>query len=214
MPTASGSWLRAGSVLLVASLCLWLAACGDPKQPPLPRLAPDDVVLAFGDSITHGVGAPSDSQSYPEVLSALIGRRVVRDGVPGEVTAQSLERLPASLDEYRPKLLLLCLGGNDMLRDLDPADTESNLREMVKLARDRGVAVVLIAVPEPRLIGGVAEFYRRVADDLDVPVEERVLLDVLRDRDYKSDPIHPNAQGYRKMAQALADLLRGAGAIQ
>ena len=212
MRAASGSWLRAGS-LLAASLCLWLAACGDPRQPPLPRIGPDDVVLAFGDSITYGVGAPSDNQSYPEVLGALIGRHVVRDGVPGEVTAQGLERLPASLDEYQPKLLLLCLGGNDMLRDLDPADTEANLREMIEVARERGVAVVLIAVPEPRLIGGVAQFYRRVAEDLGIPLEERVLLDVLKDRDYKSDPIHPNAEGYRRMAQALAELLRNAGAI-
>ena len=212
MRAASGSWLRAGS-LLAAGLCLWLAACGDPRRPPLPRIGPDDVVLAFGDSITHGVGAPSDSQSYPEVLGELIGRHVVRDGVPGEVTAQGLERLPESLDEYQPKLLLLCLGGNDMLRDLDPADTEANLREMIELARERGVAVVLIAVPEPRLIGGVAQFYRRVAEDLGIPLEERVLLDVLKDRDYKSDPIHPNAEGYRRMAQALAELLRDAGAI-
>jgi lysophospholipase L1-like esterase len=212
MRAASGSWLRAGS-LLAAGLCLWLAACGDPRQPHLPRIGPDDVVLAFGDSITHGVGAPSDSQSYPEVLGELIGRHVVRDGVPGEVTAQGLERLPESLDEYQPKLLLLCLGGNDMLRDLDPADTEANLREMIELARGRGVAVVLIAVPEPRLIGGVAQFYRRVAEDLGIPLEERVLLDVLKDRDYKSDPIHPNAEGYRRMAQALAELLREAGAI-
>ena len=137
----------------------------------------------------------------------------MRDGVPGEVTAQGLARLPASLDEYRPKLLLLCLGGNDMLHDLDPAATEANLREMVKLARSRGVAVVLIAVPRPRLIGGAAEFYRRVADELDVPLEDEVLVDVLRDNQYKSDMIHPNALGYRKMAQALAELLRGAGAI-
>jgi lysophospholipase L1-like esterase len=134
--------------------------------------------------------------------------------VPGEVTAQGLARLPASLDEYQPKLLLLCLGGNDMLHGLDPAGTEANLREMVKLARSRGVAVVLIAVPKPRLIGGAAEFYRRVADELDVPLEDEVLVDVLRDNQYKSDMIHPNALGYRKIAQALADLLRNAGAIQ
>jgi len=171
-------------------------------------------VLAFGDSITHGVGAGSDGETYPEVLAELIGRPVVRDGVPGEVTAEGLARLPASLDEYRPKLLLLCLGGNDMLRDVDPGTTEANLREMVELARSRGVAVVLIAVPKPRLIGGAAELYRRVADELDIPLEDEVLVEVLRDNRYKSDMIHPNAQGYRRLAQALADLLREAGAIR
>jgi acyl-CoA thioesterase I len=212
MPAAPAPWLRTGTLLLTA-LCLWLAAC-DHRKAPLPRLGSDDVVLAFGDSITYGVGAPSDDETYPEVLAQLIDRHVVRDGVPGEVTAQGLARLPRSLDEYRPKLLLLCLGGNDMLRDIDPAATEANLREMIKLARDRGVAVVLIAVPKPRLIGGAAEFYRRIADELDVPLEDEVLVDVLRDTRYKSDMIHPNALGYRKVAQALADLMRGAGAVQ
>ena len=212
MRAASGSWLRAGSLLPAAALCLWLAACG--RAPPsLPPLGADDVVLAFGDSITYGVGAASGAIDS-EALAQLIGRAVVRDEVPGAVTAQGLARLPSSLDEYQPKLLLLCLGGNDMLHDLDPAAIEANLREMVKLARSRGVAVVLIAVPKPRLIGGAAEVYRSVADELDVPLEDKVLVDVLRDNRYKSDLIHPNALGYRKMAQALADLLRKTGAIQ
>ena len=126
--------------------CGWRPADGG--HPSLPPLGSDDVVLAFGDSITLRGRRASEGETYPEVLAQLIGRPVVRDGVPGEVTAQGLARLPASLDEYRPKLLLLCLGGNDMLRDLDPAATEANLREMVKLARSRGVAVVLIAVPK------------------------------------------------------------------
>jgi acyl-CoA thioesterase-1 len=213
MPAASWSWrhvTRAGGIV---ALCLWLSACGR-TQPDLPSLGTDDVVLAFGDSITYGVGAASGGETYPEVLAELIGRPVVRDGVPGEVTAEGLARLPASLEEYRPKLLLLCLGGNDMLRDVDGDTTEANLREMVELARSRGVAVVLIAVPQPRLIGGAAELYRRVADELDVPLEDEVLVEVLRDNRYKSDMIHPNAQGYRRLAQALADLLRKSGAIQ
>ena len=213
MPAASWSWRRIARMGSVVALCLSLGACGR-TQPPLPSLGPDDVVLAFGDSITYGVGVGSGGETYPEVLAELIGRPVVGDGVPGEVTADGLVRLPASLDEHRPRLLLLCLGGNDMLRDVDPGTTEANLRNMVELARSRGVAVVLIAVPQPRLIGGAAGFYRRVADELDIPLEEEVLVAVLRDNQYKSDMIHPNAQGYRRLAQALAELLRNSGAIQ
>jgi lysophospholipase L1-like esterase len=210
MRVGSRSRAYAGVLLLAAGLCL--EAC-DKRQPPLPRLAPEDVVLAFGDSITYGTGAQREEETYPQVLAQLIGRRVVRDGVPGEVTAQGLERLPASLEAHRPRLLLLCLGGNDMLRNLDLDAAEANLRGMVQLARERGVSVVLIGVPEPRLFGGIADFYRRVAEDLGVPLEERALPDILKDNRYKSDPIHPNAQGYRRMAEAVARLLREAGAI-
>jgi lysophospholipase L1-like esterase len=200
--------LRTLAALFVA---LTLAACGA-KTPQLSKLGPDDVVLAFGDSLTYGTGAGPE-EAYPRVLSGLIDRQVVSAGVPGEVTAGGLERLPGVLDEVRPKLVLLCLGGNDMLRKMSSAETESNLRAMVQLARARGIAVMLIGVPEPVLFGGTAAFYEALARDLKVPLEEKVLADVLFDKELKSDQIHPNARGYRRMAEAIAELLHKAGAV-
>jgi acyl-CoA thioesterase I len=206
---AAARWgLRAGALLLAVGL---LAACGK-STPALPKLGTDDVVLAFGDSLTYGTGA-REEESYPAVLRRLIGRRVERAGFPGEVTEQGVQRLPGLLDAHRPRLLLLCMGGNDMLQKVDPAATEANLRTMVHLARERGMGVVLIGVPKPELFGGVAEFYPKIATDLGIPLEDQVLKDVLYDRDYKSDAIHPNAQGYRKVAEAMAKLLRRAGAV-
>jgi lysophospholipase L1-like esterase len=204
-----GSVRTARTLLLLGLLCLSAAACKY-KQPPLPHIGPDDVILAFGDSLTYGAGA-SEEQSYPVVLAGMIGRKVVRDGVPGEVTQGGLQRLPASLEEHRPRLLLLCLGGNDMLQRVPPETTEANLRAMVRLARDQGVSVVLIGVPRP--MGGTADFYERVAKDLSVPLEADAVKEALYDRALKSDPIHPNAQGYRLMAEAIASLLRAAGAL-
>ena len=192
-------------------MLLLLFACSD-APPPLPRLGADDVVLAFGDSITYGSGA-GPQESYPAVLAQLIDRRVVGEGVPGEVTANGLQRLPEVLDEVKPKILLLCLGGNDMLRKVESVATESNLRTMVRMARDRGVAVVLIAVPKPALFGGNASFYQAIAKEDDLHLESEILKDILYDNEFKADPIHPNAKGYRRMAEAVAELLRKAGAV-
>jgi lysophospholipase L1-like esterase len=178
----------------------------------LPRLGADDVVLAFGDSITYGTGARPE-ESYPEMLAQLIGRRVVGAGVPGEVTANGLQRLPEVLDEVKPKILLLCLGGNDMLRKVDPVAIEANLRTMVRIAKDRGIAVVLIAVPKPALFGGNAVFYETIARENDLPLEGHILRDVLFDNEFKADPLHPNARGYRRLAEAIAALLRRTGAV-
>jgi len=188
-----------------------LAACGE-DIPRLPVVGQSDVIVAFGDSLTFGTGA-APGESYPEALSGLIGRSVIAAGVPGEQTRGGRARLESVLEEHQPKILLLCLGGNDMLRRVNTAEIEANLRRMVDIARSRGVAVVLIAVPKPALFGGNAEFYRRIAEDLDLPLENEVLDDVLKDNSLKSDPIHPNARGYRRMAEAIAELLKKAGAV-
>ena len=200
--------LRSLVVVLVLSA---LAACGE-KPPQLAKLGGDDVVLAFGDSLTYGTGAGTE-EAYPNVLSKLIGRQVVGAGVPGETTADGLERLPAVLDEVKPRLVLLCMGGNDMLRRADPASIESNLRAMVQLARARGIGVVLIGVPEPALFGGTAGFYAKLAQEFGIPLENHVMHEVLFDNGLKSDPIHPNAKGYHRLAEAIAELLRRAGAV-
>jgi lysophospholipase L1-like esterase len=189
---------------------LALAACGDrAKLKPLPG---DAVVLAFGDSLTFGTGA-NDAESYPAQLETLIGRRVVRSGVPGEVSAQALERLPAALDENAPKLLLLCIGGNDFLRRLGNGQAERNVRAMVQLAKSRGVDVFLIGTPEPALLPSPPAFYGTVAKEFGIPYEGDVITQVLKDTSLKSDPIHPNARGYRVIAERVAERLRKAGAI-
>ena len=197
---------------LLASILLVLALAGCSERPKLERLAPDAVVLAFGDSLTYGIGAAED-ESYPAQLQNLIGRRVVRAGVPGEVTAQALARLPAALDEHAPRLVLLCIGGNDFLRRLGNRQAEKNVREMVKLAQNRGVAVLLIGTPEPGFSVSPPSFYGGIAKEYRVPYEGAIVGEVLKDRTLKADPIHPNARGYRIIAERLAATLRESGAI-
>jgi acyl-CoA thioesterase I len=189
-----------------------LASCGA-KTAPLPKLATNDVVLAFGDSLTFGTGA-NETESYPAVLASLIQRKVIRAGVPGETSAEGSHRLPEVLDEHHPKLLILCLGGNDFLRKLNEQETENNLRNMIKLTRARGIAVMLLGVPKPALFGGgSADFYRKLAQEFYLPLEENIFSDVLHKNELKSDAVHPNAKGYRAVAEAVAVLLKKAGGL-
>lgn len=196
------------AALLAAAL---LSGCGE-RVPRVAAVGPDEVIVAFGDSLTYGTGA-AESESYPAVLAQLIGRRVVRAGVPGEVTAQGLVRLPQVIDEHRPVLVIVCLGGNDMLRKLDEAQIRSNLRQIIRTLRDRGIAVVLVGVPKPALLTSAAAFYAELAKEHRIPYEGKILNHIMHQLDLKSDAIHPNAKGYRRMAEAIAELLREAGAI-
>lgn len=191
---------------------LLLAACGQ-SVPELPRLAPDATVLAFGDSLTHGTGA-ARQDSFPAVLERRIGRTVVNAGVPGETTTEGRERLPRILDREQPDLVLLCLGGNDFLRQHPEERTRRNLRHMIETIRARGVPVVLLEVPQPKLLLRAHPMYEDLAEAYDVPLLEDTLTDVLGKSELRSDRIHPNAEGYARVAESLEELLRDAGAIQ
>ena len=134
-------------------------------------------------------------------------------GVPGETSAQGLERLPGVLDEVKPKLLILCHGGNDFLRRLDEAGAAANVRSMIRAARGKGVGVVLLATPKPGLPPSIPAFYGEIAAAEGVPFEEGAIRAVLFDNRLKSDMVHPNAEGYGRIAAAVEKVLRKAGAI-
>jgi len=192
-------------------LLIFLTACGD-STPQLARLQDDAVILAFGDSLTYGTGA-NKNESYPMILEKIINRKVVNAGVPGELSMQGLKRLPKLLDKHLPKLLILCHGGNDILRREDLAEAETNIRQMISLAENRSIPVVLLGVPKFGLFLSSAKLYARIAENSDVLFIENLLPDILSDASMKSDSVHPNNIGYRKMASTLADALRDAGAL-
>lgn len=189
--------------LALAALLL-LTGCDSPT-PPRP-LAQDAVVLAFGDSLTRGTGAPAQA-AYPAMLSELLGRTVINGGVPGEVTAQGRERLPDLIEHHRPQLVVLLHGGNDLLRRRDPAETAANLRAMIDQIRSAGADVVLLGVPGPGLLLRSEAFYADIAREAGIPYDGDTIPQILGDRELKSDTVHPNAQGYRRLAEAVHRLI-------
>ena len=198
-------------LLFMFTVTLLFAGCS--KTQMLPLLPADATVLAFGDSLTFGTGA-GDSESYPAVLSKLIGRKVVNAGVPGEVSAAGLQRLPGLLDQEHPALLILCHGGNDLLGRQNHQLIADNLRSMLRMARERGVSVVLVAVPASDLSLTPPKLYEELAKEFNIPLERKSLANILSKSSLKSDHIHPNATGYRQLAESLANLLKKSGALQ
>lgn len=199
-------------LFVLVSLFTLLTACGDPDSRLRPVL-PDGVILAFGDSLTEGVGA-GRGESYPDYLQQLSGRMVVNAGVRGELSAQGLQRLPGALDEVQPDLLILCHGGNDILRHKPKAQTRENLRAMVAEARGRGIDVVLIGVPEFSLFSlESAPFYAELAGEMGLVYEGEIVPKLESERSVKADRVHFTAEGYRRMAVAIHGLLKARGAL-
>jgi len=165
------------------------------------------VVLAFGDSLTFGTGAVA-GESYPEVLEDLIGCRVINEGVPGETTTKGLRRLPRVLKEISPDLVILCHGGNDMLKRQSQTKTMENLDVMILMIQEAEADVVLIGVPKPNLLLKTPEFYEELASKYQIPFDGDTIPDIIAKRSLKSDRIHPNAAGYKKLAKAISSLLK------
>ncbi len=195
-----------------------LAACG--RRQLLGRAVPaGSVVLALGDSLTFGTGATPET-SYPAVLTALSGWQVVNAGVPGDTSAQALERLPALLQEHKPALVLVSIGGNDLLRRLPEGHTRANLQRICELASDAGAQVMVLAVPRPSVaaafIGSLSDhpMYAEVSAALKLPLHAQGWAGVLADEALRADQIHANARGYAQMARGVYDAALAHGLAQ
>lgn len=199
-------------ILLVLAVLL-LAACSQPKEPALP---PGTRVLALGDSLTAAHGVTPD-EAWPALLATKTGWLVTNAGVSGDTSAGALQRLPALLEEHRPQLVLVTLGGNDMLRRVPQGQTTANLGQMLTRIKAHGARAVLLATPQPSLAGAVfnhlsaADFYRQVAGDHQVPLIEDALPDVLSDPRLKGDQLHPNVAGHALLATKIFEALRKIG---
>ncbi len=202
--------------LCVLAAVLVLAGCGgDRSLAPLPA---DAVVLAFGDSITAGVGA-GPGQDYPTALAAATGWQVVNAGISGDTARQARSRLAAVLATTRPDLVILELGGNDFLRRTPAARVRDYLREIVREARAAGTQVALVAVPRLSLIRASAgilsdsPIYAEIAAEEGVILIPDILSEILSNGNLRADQIHPNAAGYRQLAAGIKMALAGSGLV-
>ena len=191
-------------------LALLMQGCSEPKQ--LMRVSTEATILAFGDSLTAGYGV-DNQHSYPTVLAKLSSRRVVNAGISGEVTKQGLARLADVIDETSPDLMILLEGGNDILRNHNLQQTKQNLTSMIALAKQKGVQLVLIGVPQKQLFSDVAPFYKELAEEHKLVFDGELISGLLRKRSYKSDMVHFNKAGYEKMAEEIHQLLLDNGAL-
>jgi len=196
--------------ILISVQALLQSGCS--KNTQLQPLAEDATILAFGDSLTYGSGTSRDN-AYPAVLARLIKRKVINAGVPGEVSSKGLQRLPALLDQYQPELLIICHGGNDILKKQDMTVASDNIQKMINLARDKNIQVVLIGVPEFGLFLSTSPIYKTLADENGLPIENDALGYILGKNSLKSDHVHPNSKGYQILAEKIRDLLVTSSAL-
>lgn len=162
--------------------------------------------IAFGDSLTAGVGG-SEGRDYPALLSQDLGVPIQNLGIPGNTTKDGLGRLDQAY-ELQPRVVLLCLGGNDGLRSLPKGETFANLGMIIEGFQQRGTFVVLIGVHSASILDNNAKEFKKLAKEKGAFYVPDILSGVLGNPSLMSDYIHPNDSGYQKIAERLSKILR------
>ncbi len=162
-------------------------------------------VVAFGDSLVSGVGSSRDG-GFVDLLSKKIGREIINLGVPGNTTEDGLKRL-SQLDKYKPKVVILLLGGNDHLRKVPIDTTFENLETLVRGIQDRGAIVLLLGVKGNLLGDKFKSRFEDLSEKYGTAYVPDVLSGLFGNPKYMSDAIHPNDLGYTKITDKIYPVL-------
>ncbi|QGP81073.1 arylesterase [Sphingobium sp. CAP-1] len=231
----AGRWMQYGAMALFVHLA---SGCSDTAPPPPPPAdtaqagngvasagpAAEDakLVVAFGDSLYAGYNLDQGQGLAPVLEQALNARgvktRVVNAGVSGDTSAAGLARLAFTLDGLprKPDLMLVGLGGNDMLRGLSPKETRANLGAILIEAQRRRIRVVLtgmLASPNmgPDYAATFNPIYPELAKRYDATLYPFMLDGVIGKRSLQlPDGIHPNDKGVTVIVKKLAPVVAGA----
>ena len=194
-----------GLVIVMLAGVIWMLFLKEGGEPVLNAPPSKPGIVAFGDTLTRGVGA-EDGRGYPEQLSEMLGREVVNLGLSGETTKGALARLSQVLD-YDPGVVLITLGGNDLKNGVPKEEAFHNLRRIVTRFQESGAMVVVGAIEVPFYSKGYPKGYRTLAQETGAALVPNVYDGVLGTPSLMSDTIHPNAKGYAIMAQHFYGVL-------
>ena len=212
-------------IFFVISIAILLAGCDS----SMPEGKP---IVCFGDSLTEGYGAGGQgivdkSRSYPAFLQRKVTMPVVNSGISGDTTAGALARLERDVLSKDPQMVIILLGANDFFQRRPMAQAKADLQEIIDRTREEDRKIYLASFLgdsswETYLLNSIAGIflseyaallpqYIRMFDEL--MSENRDLYFIPNvwtgiNTTHMSDPIHPNASGYERIAQTIYEAIR------
>ncbi len=165
-----------------------------------------DSVVAFGDSLIEGVGATPGNDLVSQ-LSKKIGEPIINLGVAGNTTEQGLARVDR-IAEYKPKVVIVLLGGNDFLRKVPKAETFKNLDAIITKIQSLGAVVMLLGIQGGVLGDPYENEFENLAKAKGTVYVSNVLEGLIGDTRYMADAVHPNDAGYAKIVERITPELK------
>ena len=197
-------YVLAAAAVSIAAVAVYLFFFNTAPVTNYPSAGTD--IVAFGDSLVAGTGS-SDGHDFVSLLSGAIGQPIVNLGVPGDTTADGLARM-SELNAYKPKVVLLLLGGNDYLKRIPQEQTFANLAAIIKDIQSRGAIVLLLGVRGGLFGDHFSSGFEDLRDTYHTAYVSNVLDGLLGEKKYMSDQVHPNDAGYRLIAERIAPVLK------
>jgi len=211
------SWAGMGAGIGFGLGLLWAAGMAQAQQV---------VIAALGDSLTQGYGLPAPEGFVPQLQGWLdqngVDARLINAGVSGDTTAGGLARVGWTLTP-EVDAMIVALGGNDLLRGLDPAQARTNIAGILQVAQEQDVEVLLVGLQAPGNYGAAykAEFdalYPDLAEQFGTLYLESFFAGLMEDGALpppaalsaylQADGVHPNAEGVAKIVEGIGPLVR------
>jgi len=163
-------------------------------------------IVAFGDSLVQGVGS-TNGNDFVSVLSRKINRPIINLGVSGNTTSDGVMRL-SQLNKYKPKVVIVLLGGNDYLKKVPRAETLQNLQTIIDDIHKRRSTVLLLGVRGGLIVDNFKKDFENISEANSTAFVPNVLDDLIGDNSLMSDAIHPNDKGYAIIADKVYKVLK------
>lgn len=159
-------------------------------------------IIVFGDSLVAGKGVPA-GDDFPSELGRRLGKEIINAGVVGDTTEDALKRLQADVLDRNPKIVIVLLGGKDILDGTSPVAAVENLKTIVGRIHEAGACVILVGVQGGLFTDRLRDGSHTLAEETGVAYVPNILRGIIGNPLLLSDAVHPNKEGYRLMAERI-----------
>lgn len=191
------------AILLFTGYCLLVTLLGGCVKREIKNIDSKGTgIICFGNSLTFGYGVDS-SESYPVYLAKIANIPVVNAGIDGDTSIEALKRIESDVLSRNPFLVIIEFGGNDFLRKIPSDTTLNNIREIVDKIHESGAMVVIVDISAGLLMTEYRTAYQKIAREKKAIFVPSVMTGIITNPKMKSDFFHPNASGYKIIAERI-----------
>jgi len=196
--------MKINRLLFIASIVFvaFIALSGCAKREIKNIGSQGENIICFGDSMTFGYGV-QPGEDYPTALSKLLGKPVINAGVDGDTTNEALLRIKTDVLAKHPFLVIIEFGGNDFVKQIPKEKTLNNIREMVDLVQQKGAMVAIVDISASLFFSEYKREFSKLAKEKGTIFIPHILSGIITNPSLKSDFLHPNAEGYKIIAQRI-----------